>query len=206
MAINFIYFDLGNVLLRFDHRRACRQMAEVAGAPADAVWDVIFETGLNRRYELGEITSREFYDEFCRKIGSRPEFDALALAGSAMFELNVSARAVLGQLAAGGHRVGLLSNTNEMHWNYFTDGRYGMIPDIFDHCVLSFQVHSMKPDRMIFDEAARRAGVPSSEIFYVDDIQMHVEGARAAGFDAVQYTTTSKLVDDLHERGVHFNY
>lgn len=206
MAVKFLYFDLGNVLLLFDHHKATRQMAEVAGVPEKTVWSAIFETDLNRRYELGNVTSRDFYEEFCEKTGTRADYDALALAGSAMFEVNLSARAVLAAVVAAGFRVGLLSNTNEMHWNYFTDGRYGMIPGAFEVCVLSYQVHAMKPGPAIYLKAAEMAGVEPQEIFYVDDIAGHVEGARAVGFDAVQYTTTAKLVDDLHERGVRFNY
>jgi hypothetical protein len=34
----------------------------------------------------------------------------------------------------------------------------------------------------------------------------NVAGARQAGFDAVQYTSTLRLVADLRERGLHFNY
>ena len=206
MAVKFLYFDLGNVLLLFDRQKACRQMAEVAGLEAETIWKVIFETDLNRRYELGQITSRVFYEEFCEKTGARPDYDELALAGSAMFDVNISARAVLAQLLGAGHRLGLLSNTNEMHWNYYTDGRYSLIPDAFEICVLSFQVHAMKPDRVIYEKAVELAGVDPGEIFYVDDIAGHVEGARAVGLDAVQYTTTPKLVDDLRQRGVPFNY
>ena len=206
MAVKFLYFDLGNVLLLFDQHKACRQMAEVAGVSEETVRNVIFETDLSRRYELGNVTSRDFYEEFCEKTGTRADYDALCLAGSAMFDVNVTARAVLAGVVAAGFRLGLLSNTNEMHWNYFTDGRYGMIPDAFEVCVLSFQVHAMKPDPAIYEKAAEMAGVEPKEIFYVDDIAGHVEAARAVGFDAVQYTTTPKLVDDLRERGVRFNY
>lgn len=206
MAVKFLYFDLGNVLLLFDQHRACRQMAEVAGVPEETVFSAIFESDLNRRFELGRITSRQFYEEFCDKTRTRADYDALALAGSAMFEVNLTARAVLAQLLGARHRLGLLSNTNEMHWNYCTDGRYSLIPGAFEVCVLSYRTGMMKPDREIYLKAAEMAGVEPQEIFYVDDIAGHVEGARAVGFDAVQYTTTAKLVDDLYERGVRFNY
>ena len=50
----FIYFDMGNVLLLFDHALGCRHMAEVAGVPAEDVRRVLFDTGLELRYEAGE--------------------------------------------------------------------------------------------------------------------------------------------------------
>ena len=38
----FIYFDLGNVLLHFDHAIACRQIGQLAGIPEQRVRDVLF--------------------------------------------------------------------------------------------------------------------------------------------------------------------
>jgi len=203
----FFYFDLGNVLLFFDHQLGCRQMAAAAGIddPA-AVWDCIFASGLQLEYEAGKLSSREFFDIFCERTGKKPDFDALALAAGAIFEINSSAKAVLSQLAAAGHRLGLLSNTNEIHWRYFSDGRYALIPEAFEVAILSFEVQSLKPEEKIFRIAAERAGLPPEEIFYVDDTAGHVAAAKALGFDAVQYTTTPQLVADLRERGVEFNY
>ena len=60
----FLYFDLGNVLLFFDHDRGCRQVGELTGLPAEKVRQVVFENDLTHRYERGENSSREFYDEF----------------------------------------------------------------------------------------------------------------------------------------------
>src|SRR6478672_11338083 len=86
----FLYFDLGNVLLNFDHRLACRQMGEVAGVSAEKIWDVVFASDLELRYESGEINDREFYEVFCRQTDTRPDYDALLLAGSAIFRPNTS--------------------------------------------------------------------------------------------------------------------
>ena len=60
----FLYFDLGNVLLRFDHEIACQQMAKVAAVSADRVREIVFESGLELQYERGELSTDEFYEEF----------------------------------------------------------------------------------------------------------------------------------------------
>jgi FMN phosphatase YigB (HAD superfamily) len=202
----FLYFDLGNVLLYFDHRRGARQMAEVAGVAPEWVFQVVFQSGLELEYEAGRLTSHQFYEEFCRQTQTRPDYERLARAAGAIFEVNLGAKAVLASLLAAGNRLGLLSNTNEVHWQYFADGRYGLIPEAFETLVLSFEVGTVKPDERIFQVAAERAGVAPEDIFYVDDTLGHVEAARRAGFDAVQYTTTRALVSDLLSRGVRFNY
>lgn len=202
----FIYFDLGNVLLFFDHRLAARQMGEVAGVPADRVWDVVFGSDLELRFEAGEFDDREFYEIFCRETDSRGDYDAFLLAGSAIFTPNVSIFPVVAALDAAGYRLGILSNTCPGHWRYCSDGRYGLIKQAFPVTALSYELGACKPSPKIFAGAANLAGVRPEEIFFVDDIPGHIAGAKAAGFDAVQYTTTPALVAELRKRGVEFNY
>ena len=54
--------------------------------------------------------------------------------------------------------------------------------------------------------AAEMAGCQPQEIFFADDIPGHVAGARAVGFDAVQFTSAAALAEDLRARGIQFNY
>ncbi|HEX3724983.1 MAG TPA: HAD family phosphatase [Pirellulales bacterium] len=202
----FLYFDLGNVLLQFDHRLAARQMAQVAGVAAEKVWQVVFESDLELRYEAGEVDDRGFYEIFCRETSSRPDYHALLLAGSEIFTPNYSIIPVIAALRSAGYRLGILSNTNASHWAYCYQGRYDLVGQAFDVFALSYEIGVCKPASMIFEAAARLAGSPATNIFYVDDIMRNVEGALAAGFDAVQYTTTPRLVADLRCRGLVFNY
>lgn len=201
----FFYFDLGNVVALFDHLKGCRQMAEVAGISSEQVFAAVFDSELNRRYELGEVTSREFFDEFCRTTGTHPDFDAFYHAAGDIFELNRSLIPVIGALDDAGHRLGLLSNTCECHWQRLLKSEYGIFT-AFSAIALSYEIKAMKPDPKIYLTAAKLAGVKPSEIFFCDDVMGHVVGAREAGFDAVQYTSTPQLVADLRRRGVRFNY
>ena len=202
----FLYFDLGNVLLNFDHRLAARQMAEVAGVPADRVWDVVFGSDLELRYEAGEVDDRGFYDIFCRETESQPDFAKLLFAGSEIFSLNYSMIPVVGALVGAGYRMGILSNTCPGHWSYCTDGRYGILNKGWEVFALSYELGACKPSAKIFEKAAALTGLAPEEIFFVDDVAANVAGARQAGIDAVQYTGTPQLVSDLRARGLAFGY
>jgi putative hydrolase of the HAD superfamily len=201
----FLYFDLGKVLLDFDVEQMCRQMGEVAGCDPAKVRAVVFESDLQARYERGEIDNEAFYDGFCRATATRPDRAALLLAGSDIFQLNVSMLPVVAQLQAAGHRLGILSNTCAGHWEHCLS-RYRILQESFDVYALSYELKAAKPHPEIFLAAAKLAGVEPGEIFYTDDIEGHVAGARAVGFDAVVYTSTSRLVADLRQRGFRFNY
>lgn len=197
----FIYFDLGNVLVNFDHHRGARQMAEVAGISERLVWEVVFESDLELEYERGAITTREFYEAFCAQTETRPDYRALLLAASDIFELNVPIVPLLSELRERGHRLGILSNTNESHWNLITDGRFPIVQDFFERYALSYEMRSAKPDLASYQIAAELVGVAPEEIFFTDDRIENVESAREAGFDAVQFVGGEALREELSSRG-----
>jgi epoxide hydrolase-like predicted phosphatase len=205
-APHFLYFDLGNVLLYFDHEIACRQMAEVAGLTADQVRSFLFDRDLLARYEEGTLTREAFYQEFCRQTNTCANLDLLEIAASNIFRLNVSMLPVVANLKDAGYRIGILSNTCDSHWRYITAHFKALFPKAFDVLAFSFKLGVAKPDERIFLRAAELAGVSPTDIFYCDDILANVEAARRAGFDAVHYTDTPTLVVDLRRRGVRFNY
>jgi len=205
MSLRFIYFDLGKVILDFDQEQMCRQVADVAGIEPARAQEVLLDAPLQFQYERGAVTSQEFFETFCRRVGRRPEFSALAQAASDIFRLNASVVPVIAQLRSAGWRLGVLSNTCECHWEYCA-ARFRILEELFDVHALSYRIGAAKPEPAMFRAAAELAGVGVKEIFFTDDIPQHVAGARAAGFDAVQYTTAEKLAAELRRRGVRFNY
>jgi putative hydrolase of the HAD superfamily len=206
MLPEFIYFDLGQVLCYFDRQQEMRQVAEVSGAPEAKVTEVLIGAqGLLWRYETGELDDRQFHEAFCRATETKPDMAAFLKANAEIFTLNGSIVPLVGHLEDAGIPLGILSNTCDSHWQVVADGRYGIIPDAFKSIVLSYEVKSLKPDAKIYQRAIELAGVPAEKIFYVDDVQGHVDGAKRAGFDAVQYTTTDSLLKELLARGVRCN-
>jgi len=198
MAIEFVYFDLGNVLIHFDHERAARQMADVAGVTEQQAWNAVFADGLSLRYEQGELTTREFYEAFCQRTNSSPELDAVLNAASDIFEVNESILPLVEGLRASGLRLGILSNTNEAHWN-FVRRNHPFVEELFDIYALSFELRSLKPDRRIYDAAVRLSEVAAGATFFTDDRDENIEGARAAGFHARHFVTTERLAAELRE-------
>ena len=202
----FIYFDLGNVLLRFSHERAAEQMARVAGVTREGVWQAVFaEDGLEWAYERGDLSREQFYARFCEAVGARPDPAALELASSDMFELNVPIVGLLGHLYNTGHRLGVFSNTSQSHWDYCT-ARFAILTSVFRVYCLSFQTRALKPQPAAYAAAAELAGAPPERIFFTDDRLDNVAAARAAGWDAVVYQSVSQIHAELRARGLVLNY
>lgn len=204
MRPKFIYFDLGKVLVDFSFEQMCRQMGNVAGIEPRQVQSVL-AAGLQADYETGKLDSHAAHEVFCRQTGTRPEFDAFSQACNDIFTPIDSMLPVVAQLYHAGHRLGILSNTCEGHWNHCLR-RYGMLREFFSVYALSYEISAVKPDAAIFYKAAEIAGCRPEEIFYTDDLAGHVAGARSVGIDAVVYTSTPGLVRELKMRGVEVNY
>lgn len=208
MKPQFLYFDLGNVLLSFSNERACEQMAAVAGVKFEEVAELVIgpheQDSLLWRFEHGLVSEDEFFEKFCGALNVEPDRQELELAAADMFAPIESSFALVRDLHAAGHRLGILSNTNPVHWRFVTDGRFDVLCSAFEQNVTSFDAKSMKPARKIYKHAIEKCGVPAGEVFFVDDRLENVQGARSAGLDAVQYTDHDQLEEDLRERGLEW--
>ena len=204
MQPKFLYFDLGKVLVDFSVDQMLRQIGDVAGISPEEVQAAVHGGGLMREYESGRLSDREFFEAFCDATGSRPDFDALAAAASEIFTLNLRMLPLVTQLRQAGYPMGILSNTCTTHWEYCSR-HYPSVIKAFGVHALSFRLGAVKPEAAIFHAAAELAGAGPQEIFFVDDIAGHVAGARAVGFDAVQFTTAAALAADLRGRGIRLN-
>lgn len=208
-SIEFIYFDLGKVILNFDHTTGFHNVKQLCGVSPEQVDDILFHQGLQNRYETGLIDCTQFHQEFCAQAGIAPSKelsrDDLLHAISDIFWANRPIFPVLTQLKARGFPMGILSNTCDAHWQ-FAFSRHGVLQALFDPLVLSYEEKSMKPDSKIYEAAIKRAGVEPGNIFFTDDRQENVDGAIAAGIDAVLFKSVPALVSELQSRGVVINW
>lgn len=201
----FIFLDLGRVLLDFDADVMCRQMANVAGCDPGLVKKVVFADELQKRYETGLIATRDFYETFCDQTNTRADYNALLEAAADIFTLRATMLPVVSNLRRAGFRLGILSNTCEVHWNYCLR-RFWVLREFFDLYALSYEIEAIKPEAAIYHEAAAMAETQPQEIFFCDDTPGHVEGAKAVGWDAIHYVDTPQLVEALRERDVTISF
>ena len=206
MQPQFFYFDMGNVLLRFSHERMAEQLAAASGTTAPAAWKILFEDGLHWAYERGELSRSQFYGRFCEAAAvPLGDIDRLDAAGNDIFDLNALLVGLAGRLVGAGYRLGILSNTTESHWGHCTR-RFGALTTVFSVYALSYRIRAMKPSPVVYEAAAKLAGVPASRIFFTDDRADNVAAALAAGFDAVLYESVSQVNEALRQRGVRTNF
>jgi putative hydrolase of the HAD superfamily len=103
---------------------------------------------------------------------------------------------VLDELRRRGYRLGLISVCSD---EVPTLWEHTELAPRIDEPVFSCSVGVAKPDPRIYRIAADRLGVEPGECLFVDDQPPFVEGARAAGMDAVRLGGDIERLEDVLE-------
>lgn len=69
--------------------------------------------------------------------------------------------------------------------------------NLLDGRVISCEEHIVKPEKEIYLRLCERYGLEPSECLFTDDRMENVEGAKAAGMEAVLFTTVADYAKDL---------
>jgi len=200
-----ILFDLGNVLLFFDHGKALRELAKhVNPLTAMLLWarkdeflkDMRGEADL---LESGRMSLEQFYARLKSKIGLALEYDQFRAIWNDIFTPNEPVLALAQQLATR-HPCYVLSNTNAAHLEYVR----AQFPQLgfARGFAASYALGVMKPARAFFDGALAQFGVRAGACVFIDDLSENVQGARDAGLPAFQYHTPANLAEELAKHGV----
>jgi glucose-1-phosphatase len=193
----FVYFDLGNVLVHFDHDIAARNISRMVGVSPEQARRIVFGSGLQNEYETGTLSSEAFVRELELAFDKPLDKEATLEAISAIFQPNQAILESLRWLRERGFRMGVLSNTCEAHWQWVKRQGYQVLDGWFEVDVLSFEVGAMKPDLKIYDEASRLAQVAPDAIFFTDDRADNIAGAVQAGWNARQFVHANDLLQHL---------
>lgn len=185
--IRTLLFDLGNVLLHFDHRLLRRAFPFVNGAGEHF-------NALMMEYERGEKSTEQFLADV-HDISGIQDREVLCRAWCDIFWPNDSLITLLPALSKS-HTLVMLSNTNQLHIEYART-RFPQVFTPFHHCVFSYETGLTKPDEGIYRAALNLSNTLPDECLFFDDIAGHVEGARAVGMHAFQYTSVKAIKDIL---------
>jgi 2-haloacid dehalogenase len=67
---------------------------------------------------------------------------------------------------------------------------------------VSGEIRAIKPGRAIYDHHVKAFGIEPAASLFIDDSQKNVDGAKAAGWQAVLFTDVPTLRRDLAARGI----
>jgi epoxide hydrolase-like predicted phosphatase len=195
MPVSAVIFDYGGVIVRIVDENPRRQIVDRLGIDLGKLYHIVFESESARCGSRGEISFALHWKYACGQLGvPKAEQAATLEAFLAADEVDQDLMTWIRELHKN-HKIGLLSNA----W----DNLRGLLEDRwkvageFDDLVISAEAGMVKPDQRIYELAVKRLGVLPEEAVFFDDVLENIEGARAAGLQAYQYTNVEQAKKDL---------
>ena len=192
-----IILDMGGVLMlhnmpecikRFQAMLGTRVMQNVLGLGfnGEGIEDTLME-----QYEKGDVSTDEFVDtilQYASQETTREEVIAAwnSMHGGIPFERLEQIK----RWKAAGHRLFLLSNNNDLHWQDIHQV-YDM--SVFEHCFASHLMHVSKPALAIYEAVDAHLKELGCEqpFHFVDDIAINRDVAEMLGW--ITYPTLNDV-------------
>jgi 2-haloacid dehalogenase len=202
-TVTTVVFDIGNVLVAWNPRNLYRRY--FAGREDEMEWFLsnVCTPAWNVEQDRGR-SFREAVDLLLKEHS--PEWHPMIRAFDEEWQQTISGPidgsvAILKKLKASRVPVYAITNWNQEKFREALE-RFDFL-NSFDGIVVSGNEGLLKPDREIFELFFARYGVVPQSAVFIDDSRHNVEGARAAGMQAVHFTSPEALARDL--RGLGFS-
>ncbi len=195
-----IALDLGNVLVKVDHLRFCRRLADLAGLTPEEVYAQVFESNLEPGYDTGRMTSEKFHLRVSEHFGVTLPFPQFCSWWNDIFAPMEGMAEIVSHLATS-YPLYLVSNTNALHFSHIREN-YAVL-DHFQSFVLSFEVGSRKPEPSIYRALIQQLAVPPSQCLFVDDKLPFVTAAQEQGLVAWQFRSPEEFIKYLQEHNMY---
>lgn len=193
-----IVFDLGNVLIPFNHQLWIDNYNNISKGLGD-VYALKYKENyhVHRNYESGKISDEEFISYNLKWLEHKVDEDKFKEVFSNIFKVNYDVVSLLPILKKK-YKLVLLSNTNNLHrihgWQ-----KYDFLSN-FDQLILSHEVGAVKPEEKIYKAVENYTNENPSTHIFIDDIKDYVDAAKNLGWDGIQFIGYDNLKENLSNR------
>ncbi len=196
--IRAVLFDVGGVLVRTFDQSGRRRWEERLGLPPGGAEALVLNSPMGHSAQRGEIGEAALWAWVAERLALDAELAAFRAdfwRGDRVDETLVD----LIRRLRPRYQTAVISNATDGLRN--TLEAYGLLGE-FDVVVGSAYEGVMKPDPAIYQRALQRLGRAADEAVLIDDAPANVAGAVAVGLNAILFTPTLDLEEELRRRGV----
>jgi len=184
--IKNIIFDFGGVIINLDRQLSIDEFRNIGISDFKEVYEYAVRTKLFENFEKGDISPAFFRDELRKFIPGRITDKEIDRAWNAILLDIPPERIKLLERLKLLYRTFLLSNTNIIHYEYYTQNlqkHYGYhdFSQLFEKDYFSHRIGLVKPGKEIFDFVLKESGLDPHETLFIDDLAENIEGAKRAG-------------------------
>lgn len=184
-GIKNLLIDFGGVLIDLDRQRCIDNFKKLGFEHVEDMLNIYHQQGLFLQYEKGLITPAEFREGVREMTGKKLTDEQIDEAwNSFLVDIPTYKLDLLLKLREK-YVVYLLSNTNEIHWEWACRHAFPyrafQAKDYFEKIYLSFEMKMAKPEAGIFKAVIEDAGIDPKETLFIDDSKENCRMAQELG-------------------------
>ncbi|MGD0038323.1 MAG: HAD family phosphatase [Bacteroidota bacterium] len=196
--IKTVLFDLGNVLAFIDFNEFWRSLGLLR--PEEIAPFADGYKSWTHLYEIGFASTSEYLTGLQSVFGHRFYAEQLEQAFANIMREPINGMMDVVKRVSRTHRTALVSNTNEIHYKISLE-KFDVLSVLHKH-YLSYQMHIMKPAYGFYSAIIKDQKIDPSEMLLIDDLITNIEGAHAAGMQAVKFENLTQLEEIFKTLGV----
>src|SRR5688572_15529532 len=178
-----VLFDLVGVLVHYDRARRVEHLAGSLGRSALQVDEALFGSGLESRYDRGELETAQYLGRLGIALDTRVERDAWAAARGAAMRIDDDCLDLLARVA-GQAEVAILTNNGALLGEVLSELLPALFPRFDGRVLCSATLGASKPSPQAYLRALARLQHAPQATLFLDDNADNVDGARSAGLHA----------------------
>ena len=201
--IKAIIFDLGGVLVFYDHMLAAKPMAKLTGISLKKIFRLLSSSGENSKFsnlvEKG-ANSQVYWKEAAKELGVKElPYKKCNYLWDRIFWPNKRLFAILPKLKKK-YKIGLISNLGKVHKKTVSE-KYKLVK-LIDYPVYSCDIKLRKPNQKVYKICLSRLKCFPQEVIFIDDIPKNIKSARKLGINSILFKTNKQLFKQLKQLGV----
>ncbi|MGD0223338.1 MAG: HAD family phosphatase [Terriglobia bacterium] len=202
MSITTIIFDYGCVLSLAPTPEDYEPLREAIGADAVSFQEIYWR---NRdAYDRDVLDNRAYWQKVALAAGVPFSIDEMEKWAALDCQIWDRPNAVMVEwvrvLRRRGLKLAVLSNISRYVGNYFR--RTAQWLELFDHLCFSGELGIVKPNPAIYRVCLEALGVPASQALFIDDREVNIAGAHAAGIHGILFRSVEQLPRDIEPYGL----
>ena len=196
--IKVLFLDLGGVIFELDWRAALSKF-DITNSDAQVRWMQAFATAsVQHRFECGKSSREEFLHDLKKFFKHSGSIETAEQAWIALVKgVLPGAEEIFARFSAKLPIIAL-SNTDTIHYENLL--KNSPIMKNFTEVYTSFNLGFRKPNKEIYLQAARQAGVQPENCLFIDDTLDNVLSAAECGFTAHQSVNSPALTLEILHR------
>lgn len=190
--IKNIIFDYGNVIFEIDFVRTQNALLQLGITDVQQFFAHKNHNEIFSDFETGSISPAQFRDKIRLAANNSSLTDEQIDSAWNSLLIGVPSPAVHDTLlkVKQKYRTFLLSNNNEIHYNWIVDylkREYNVADNnhLFEKAYYSQQMFLRKPNVEIFEQVIKENNLIPEETLFIDDSPQHLVGAKQAGLNTL---------------------